>query len=79
VPRPQPTSIAWPLTGSHPYLKPPTVLWDMLDEAVITIQCEAHDPVAAAETVSSIIRRNAEYVAQIGVREIEVIEVSHCG
>jgi hypothetical protein len=35
--------------------------------------------VAAAETVSSIIRRNAEYVAQIGVREIEVIKVSHCG
>jgi hypothetical protein len=61
------------------YRKPPTVLWDMLDEAVITIQCEAHDPVAAAETVSSIIRRNAEYVAQIGVREIEVIKVSHCG
>jgi hypothetical protein len=49
------------------YLKPPTVLWDMLDEAVITIQCEAHDPVAAAETASSIIRRNAEYVALLGV------------
>ncbi len=60
------------------YLQPPTVLWDMLDEAVITIQCEAHDPSAAAETVRSIIRRNAEYVAQIGVREIEVIKVSHC-
>jgi hypothetical protein len=53
------------------YLQPPTVLWDMLDEAVITIQCEAHDPSAAAETVRSIIRRNAEYVAQMGVREIE--------
>ncbi len=61
------------------YLKQPTVLWDMLDEAVITIQCEAHEPAAAAETVSSIIRRNAEYVAQIGVREIEIINVSHCG
>ncbi len=60
------------------YLQPPTVLWDMLDEAVITIQCEAHDPSTAAETVRSIIRRNAEYVAQIGVREIEVIKVSHC-
>ncbi len=61
------------------YLNPPTVLWDMLDEAVITMQCEARDPTAAAETVSSVIRRNAEYVAQIGVREIEVIKVSHCG
>lgn len=61
------------------YLEPPTVLWDMLDEAVITMQCDAHDPAAAAETVSSVIRRNAEYIAQIGVREIEVIKVSPCG
>ena len=61
------------------YLRPPAVLWDMLDEAVITMQCEARDPAAAAETVSSIIRRSAEYVAQIGVREIEVIKVAHCG
>jgi hypothetical protein len=58
------------------YLRRPTVLWDMLDEAVVTIECESHDAAAAAETVSSIIRRNAEYVAQIGVREIDVINVS---
>jgi hypothetical protein len=58
------------------YLKPPTVRWDMLDEATVTIECEAHDPSTAAETVRSIIRRNAEFVAQIGVREIEVVEIS---
>jgi hypothetical protein len=56
--------------------KAPTVHWDMLDEAVITIECEAHDPPAAAETARSIIRRTAELVAQIGVREIEVIKIS---
>ena len=58
------------------YLEPPTVRWDMLDEATVTIECEAHEPSAAAETVRSIIRRNAEFVAHIGVREIEIISIS---
>jgi hypothetical protein len=58
------------------YLKRPTVRWDMLDEATITLECEAHDRSAAAETARSIIRRNAEFVAQIGVREIEIIKIS---
>ena len=58
------------------YLKPPVVQWDMLDEATVTIECEAHKPSAAAETVRSIIRRNAEFVAHIGVREIEITSVS---
>jgi hypothetical protein len=57
-------------------LRSPTVLWDMLDEAIITIECEASDSSAAAETARSIIRRAAEFVAQIGVREIEVTEIS---
>lgn len=60
-------------TGCH---KPPTVLWDMLDEATVTIECGAHDPSAAAETVRSIIRRNAEFVAHIGVRDIEVLSIA---
>ena len=60
-------------------LKPPVVQWDMLDEATVTIECEAHEPSAAAETVRSIIRRNAEFVAHIGVREIEIINVSPAG
>jgi hypothetical protein len=58
------------------YLKPPTVRWDMLDEATITIECEASDPATAAETVRMIIRRSAEFVAQIGVREIEIVKIS---
>ena len=60
-------------TGYH---KRPTVLWDMLDQATVTIECEAHDPSAAAETVRSIIRRNAEFVAHIGVRDIEVLSIA---
>jgi hypothetical protein len=60
-------------------LRSPTVLWDMLDEAIITIECEAHDSSAAAETARSLIRRAAEFVAQIGVREIEVTEISPTG
>ena len=58
------------------YLKPPTVQWDMLDEATVTIECEAHEPPTAAEIVRSIIRRNAEFVAHIGVREIEIVSIS---
>jgi hypothetical protein len=58
------------------YLKPPAVQWDMLDEVTVTIECEAHEPATAAETVRSIIRRNAEFVAHIGVREIEIISIS---
>jgi hypothetical protein len=58
------------------YLKPPAVRWDMLDEATITIECEAYDQSIAAETVRSIIRRNAEFVAHIGVRDIEILSIS---
>lgn len=53
-------------------LKPATAQWDMLDEATVTMECEAHEPSAAAAIVSSLIRRNAELVAHIGVREIEI-------
>lgn len=48
----------------------------MLDEATVTLECEAHDQSAAAETARSIIRRNAEFVAQIGVRDIEIVKIS---
>jgi hypothetical protein len=57
-------------------LAPRAVRWDMLDEATVMIECEAHEPAAAAETVRSIIRRAAEFVAHIGVREIEIISIS---
>jgi hypothetical protein len=35
----------------------------------------AHDAAIAAETVRSIIRRNAEFVAQIAVRSVEAAQV----
>ena len=54
----------------------PAVRWDMLDEATVTMECEAHEPSAAAETIRSIIRKNAELVAHIGVREIEILSIS---
>ena len=57
------------------HLDPP-VRWDMLDEATVTLECEAHEPSAAAETARSIIRKSAEFVAHIGVREIEIISIS---
>ena len=61
------------------YLQAPTVRWDMLDEATVTIEWEAHDLPTAAEAVRSIIRRNAEFVAHIGVREIEIVSISPVG
>jgi len=60
-------------------LEPPTARWDMLDEAIVMLECEAHEPTTAAETVRSIIRRSAEFVAHIGVREIEIISISPAG
>jgi hypothetical protein len=58
------------------YLAQPEVVWDMLDEAAITMECIAADSAEAAQTVTSVIRRNAELVAQIGVRDIDIIEIS---
>jgi hypothetical protein len=57
-------------------LEPPAVRWDMLDEATVTMECQAREPSAAAETIRTIIRKNAELVAHIGVREIEIISIS---
>ena len=54
----------------------PPVRWDMLDEATVTLECEAHEPSAAAAIIRSVIRKNAELVAHIGVREIEIISIS---
>jgi hypothetical protein len=61
------------------YVNAPTVRWDMLDEATVTIECEAHDPSTAAETVRSIIRRNAELVAHIGVRDVKIVHIIPAG
>ncbi len=67
-------AIAATLRGGD--LRPPTVRWDMLDEATITIDCEAHEASSAAESARSVIRRAAEFVAHIGVRDIEILAVA---
>jgi hypothetical protein len=67
------------IIATHRTGKQPTVLWDMLDEATVTMECEAHEPSAAAEIIRSVIRKNAELVAHIGVRDIEIISISPSG
>lgn len=63
---------------AHPAsrLGKPTVLWDMLNEATVTMECMACDATAGAESVRTVIRRTAEADAQIGVREIKVVKIS---
>lgn len=58
------------------YLRPPVVHWENPGQARVVLECEAPDPSVAEETVKTIIRRNAEFVAQFGVREIQVTEVT---
>jgi hypothetical protein len=53
--------------------------WDKLDEATVTIECQARDPAAAAEAARTIIRRNAGLTGQIGVRDIKVARVAPAG
>jgi hypothetical protein len=64
--------------AAHPVrgLGRPAVLWDMLNEATVTVEWVACDAVAAAETVQAVIRHTAEADAQIGVREIKIVKVS---
>ena len=50
--------------------------WDKLDEATVTIECQACDAVAAAEAARGIIRRTAGFTGEIGVRDIKVIRVA---
>jgi hypothetical protein len=64
--------------AAHPAcrLAPPAVLWDMLNEATVTMEYMACDTAAGAEIVRTIIRQIAEADAQIGVREIKVVKIS---
>jgi hypothetical protein len=64
--------------AAHPVrrLAPPAVLWDMLNEATVTMECVAGDAAAAAETVQTVIRHAADADAQIGVREIKIVKIS---
>lgn len=59
---------------SHP--KAPTVLWDQVHAARITMECQAKDPPAAAELVESIIRRTAEFTGEIRIHDIRILSIS---
>ena len=50
-----------------------------LDEATVTIGCQARDAVAAAEAAQAIIRRIAGLTGQIGVRDIKITQVTPAG
>jgi hypothetical protein len=56
-----------------------TARWDKLDEAAVTIECQARDAAAAAEIARAIIRRTAGLTGQIGVRDIKVARVAPAG
>jgi hypothetical protein len=53
--------------------------WDKLDEATVTIECQARDAEAAGEAARAIIRRTAALAGQIGVRDIKVVRVAPAG
>jgi len=53
--------------------------WDKLDEATVTIECQARDAAAAAEAAGAAIRRTAGLTGQIGVRDIRVARVALAG
>jgi hypothetical protein len=53
--------------------------WDKLDEATVTIECQASETATAAEAARTIIRRIAGLTGQIGVRDIEVARVASAG
>jgi hypothetical protein len=50
--------------------------WDKLDEATVTIECQACDAVAAAEAARGIISRAAGFTGKIGVRDIKVTRIA---
>jgi hypothetical protein len=52
--------------------------WDKLDEATVTIECQAPDVAAAREAAQAIVRR-AALTGQIGVRDIRVARVAPAG
>ena len=53
--------------------------WDKLDEAAVTIECQAHDAEAAMEAARAMIRRTARLPGQIGIRDIKITWVTPAG
>ena len=56
-----------------------TARWDKLNEATVTIECQARDAATAAEAARTIIRQIAGLTGQIGVRDIKVARVASAG
>jgi hypothetical protein len=53
--------------------------WDKLDEATVTIECQAGNAAATAEAARAIIRQAAGITGQIGIRDIKVTRVAPAG
>lgn len=53
--------------------------WDKLDEAAVTIECQARDAAAAAGAARAMIRRTARLTGQIGIRDITITRVTPDG
>jgi hypothetical protein len=66
------------LSRGHPLIRA-AARWDKLDEATVTIECQACDAAAAAEAARGIIRRTAGFTGEIGVRDIKVTQVAPAG
>jgi hypothetical protein len=53
--------------------------WDKLDEATVTIECQARDAAAAVSAAQAMIRQTARRTGQINIRDIEVTRVTLAG
>ena len=66
------------LSRGHPVIRA-AARWDRLDEAAVTIQCQARDAAAAAEAARALIRRTARLTGQTGIRDIKITRVTPAG
>jgi hypothetical protein len=66
------------LSRGHPAIRA-AARWDKLDEATVTIQCQARDAAAAAEAARAMITRTARLTGQIGIRDIKITRVTPAG
>jgi hypothetical protein len=66
------------LSRGHPVIRA-AARWDKLDEATVTVECQARDAAAAAEAARAMIRRTARLTGQIGIRDITITRVTPAG
>jgi len=66
------------LSRGHPLIRA-AARWDRLDEAAVTVECQARDAAAAAEAARALIRRTARLTGQIGIRDIKITRVTPAG